>query len=455
MAVLAAGARAFPLFVKAYYTLPVLLAYFIVLGYKEIKLNKRLRIIVILLLLFSVWCLITSIWSAYPFITITRSLYFALISVGSVIGSYLYIKAKNKFDINFLFPLNIFLVLLSLISLIFKIPGDAWSGGNGMGFMGFASHQNTLGALILFTIPAPIFFIHQMLKKWKETKLLTSDFYLLASSYFLLIFNFSFLILSHSRASILSFLVMAGIMIYNIINLKIFIILTSVFCLLTSAIYLFPATHKAAHEFFFKNETFFGDHRYFMYEDSFKAALDGGLIGLGYGISDPNIHNAANGSHYESMPNWMLRMGNVISTTEGRRNLPSDASTNSVISTTEGRRNPQSDESTHSVISTTKGRRNPTNGIYIREKGNSVLATVEETGIIGLVLFLLPIGYLFKKLAERIKENKANIKPELGLLLAIITAFLFHGQFEAWWTGVGSIDLPLFMVLTFQPLFLR
>ncbi|MHB9005292.1 MAG: hypothetical protein ACYC6C_14815, partial [Coriobacteriia bacterium] len=164
IAVLAAGARAFPLFEKVYYILPVLLAYFILLGYKEIQLNKRLRIIVLMLLIFSVWCLITSLWSSYPLITITRSLYFALVSIGAVIGSHLYLKTKNGLDLNFLLPLNIFIVLLSLISLIFKIPGDAWSGGNGMGFMGFASHQNTLGALILFTIPAPIFSIHQMFK---------------------------------------------------------------------------------------------------------------------------------------------------------------------------------------------------------------------------------------------------------------------------------------------------
>ncbi|MHB9011074.1 MAG: O-antigen ligase family protein, partial [Ignavibacteriaceae bacterium] len=288
------------------------------------------------------------------------------------------------------------------------IPGDAWSGGNGMGFMGFASHQNTLGALILFTIPAPIFSIHQMLKKRKETKLLPTSsgllpiaYCLLASSFFLFTFNFFLLILTFSRASILSFLLMAGIILYNLINLKFFLILTSVFCLLSSAIYFFPATHKAAHELFFKNETFFGDHRYFMYEDSYKAALNGGLIGLGYGISDPNIHNAANGSHYE-------------------------------------------------------------NGRYIREKGNSTLAIVEETGIVGLILFLLPIGYVLSKFKIQNSKFKTEYQYSVSsnqnlessihhnlsiLILSFLIAFLFHGQFEAWWVGVGSAEFPLFFTI--------
>ncbi|MHB8338757.1 MAG: O-antigen ligase family protein [Ignavibacteriaceae bacterium] len=405
IAALAAGARAFPLFEKVYYILPVLLAYFILLGSKEIQLNKHLRIIVLLLLLFSVWCLITSLWSSYPLITITRSLYFALISIGSVIGSHLYLKTKNGLGLNFLLPLNIFIVLLSLISLIFKIPGDAWSGGNGMGFMGFASHQNTLGALILFTIPASML---EVIKEFKNKAVVNADYkvhskFKIQNSKFLLlllIFNFSFLILTHSRASILSFLLMTGIILYNLINLKFFLILTSVFCLLTSAIYFFPATHKAAHELFFKNETFFGDHRYFMYEDSFKAALNGGLIGLGYGISDPNIHNNANGSHYE-------------------------------------------------------------NGRYIREKGNSTLAIVEETGIVGLILFLLPIGYVLSKFKIQNSKFKTehqysvssnqNLESSIHhnlsiLILSFLIAFLFHGQFEAWWVGVGSIQLPLFFM---------
>ncbi len=447
----AAGSRAFPLFEKLYYVLPILLIYFVILGFKEIKSNKYLRTIVLLLLSFSVWCLITAIWSQYPLITISRSLYFALISIGSVTGSYLYVKPKNEFNLNFLLPLNIFIIFLSLISLIFNVPKDSWSGGNGMGFMGLASHQNILGAAILFTIPAPMFLLIERLNEWKinsKFKIQNSKIIFFA---LLLIFNFSFLILTDSRASILSFLLIVGLILYNIINLKIFLILTSVFCLLTSVIYFLPVTHNTMHDFLFKNETFFGDHRYFMYGDSFRAALDGGFTGLGYGVSDPAIHNAANGSHYENMPEWMLRMGNVISTEPSREKSYKNSNENK---------------------------------IYIREKGNSVLAMVEETGMIGLIIFLLPVGYLLSKLKiqnskfkisratdiafleltdNKLQTTHNKLKPVTDnqqtlssnqypvtsiqyILFASICAFILHGMFEAWWVGAGSFELPVFMV---------
>ncbi|MCZ7612765.1 MAG: hypothetical protein M5T52_04270 [Ignavibacteriaceae bacterium] len=76
-----------------------------------------------------------------------------------------------------------------------------------------------------------------------------------------------------------------------------------------------------------------------MWEPSYRAAQNGGLTGLGYGMSDPNIKPGSLGDHYE-----------------GER--------------------------------------------FVREKGNSVLALVEETGVVGLVLFLLPIIYLLRKLPD-------------------------------------------------------
>ncbi|MHB1688319.1 MAG: hypothetical protein ACYCVH_13220 [Ignavibacteriaceae bacterium] len=120
------------------------------------------------------------------------------------------------------------------------------------------------------------------------------------------------------------------------------------------------------------------------------------MIGLGYGISDPNIILTGTGSHYE-------------------------------------------------------------NGIYIREKGNSILALIEETGLIGLTLFLFPIIYIlsrwllnqnnskFLQDSEFRIQNFFNIQHS-KLILPFLLAFIFHAQFEAWWVGVGSEMLPLFFV---------
>ncbi len=447
---LAAGSRAFPLVEKIYYLLPFLLIYFIIVGIKEIRLNKTLKITVLLLLLFSVWGIITSFWSSYPLITITRSLYFALISIGSITGGFLYLKSNKRSGLNFALPLNIFIIFLSFISLIFKIPADAWTGGDGKGFMGFASHQNTLGALILFTIPASIWgIIKEVTEKAKDKvkvglkfnskfKIQNSKFLLL-----LLIFSFSFLIITYSRAAMLSLFVAALIYLFIIFKWKFILIssllLTTVFCLLATLPSLRNDTWSLLKKGY--SDPFFT--RRILWGPSYKAAIQGGLIGIGYGISDPNIILTGTGSHYTSSQS-------VIST-EGRNPLRS-----SVISTTDGRRNPQLDESTHSVISTTEGRRNPPNsaiipseeriqenGRYIREKGNSTLAFIEETGVVGLILFLLPLGYIIYELIRRRLKNGV---VENILIFSFIIAFILHAQFEAWWVGVGSIELPLFFM---------
>jgi hypothetical protein len=122
-----------------------------------------------------------------------------------------------------------------------------------------------------------------------------------------------------------------------------------------------------------------------MWEPSYNAALNGGLTGLGYGISDPHILFPGSGSHYE-----------------GER--------------------------------------------YVREKGNSVLALIEETGMIGLLLFVIPIGYVLisQKSDLAIRDQNSGVRYQSAIIKSVLIALVVHAQFEAWWVGVGSIHLPLF-----------
>ena len=148
-----------------------------------------------------------------------------------------------------------------------------------------------------------------------------------------------------------------------------------------------------------------------MWEPSYKAALEGGLFGLGYGISHPEIRSGEYSDRFE-------------------------------------------------------------NGRLIREKGNQSLALIEEAGLIGLILFILPIIYLLIKLPDTRylipdKDYKSGIRnpaspsslhydeasitllpTTYSLLSAALAAFLLHSQFEAWWVGVGSVQLPLFFIYT-------
>jgi O-antigen ligase len=291
----------------------------------------------------------------------------------------LYKKIFPEKGIAFLIPANIMILILSAVSLIFSIPFDRWTGGNGLGFMGFAGHQNILAAALLFTLPG--LFLYKI--KDKGTKINVERIF-----YFLLLsFNFLLLIITYSRASILAFTV--GIIVYLILIKAKKVIISII--LLTTGILVLYLTIQPFNNLF--NNLLSKDggnilgRRMILWEPSFEAAKLGGIFGLGYGVSAPDIKTPIKtGSHYED-------------------------------------------------------------GRYIREKGNSVLAMIEETGIVGLILFLLPIIMLIRKF--KIGSDHSSFLIFNSSLIAMFV----QAQFEAWWVGVGSVVLPLFLMFFFMALF--
>jgi hypothetical protein len=360
--------RTFPQFSFFYYLLPLLFLFIIFAGYKYVLKDKVLTILLLLLFTFGLWSAVTSLWSDYPLVTLSRSGYFIFISFGAVLAGYLW-QQLNFTPLSFLLAANIIVVALSLFSLITNIPADSWTGGNAKGFMGFAGHQNTLASAILFTIPAVYYKIFPSPKgslaygqAGKRGRYLV-----------LLLLNLLFLILTYSRTSILALVI--GAVVFLLLSKKsnVLIYSSAVALLILCLIWFTPYLKEKANELVKKDFPEFYSSRQWLWEPSYDAALSGGLTGLGYGISHPEIIVEGTGSHYD-------------------------------------------------------------NGRYIREKGNSFLALIEEAGIVGLVLFLLPLAYLLKK---------HSAKPS-SIFWASLTALLLHSQFEAWMVGVGSIQLPLF-----------
>jgi len=345
-------------------------------------------------LLPGLWFLLTSFWSSYPEISAVRALYFILISSGSIAAGILWTQFSPKNILGFLLPSNVIIILLCTFSLLTNIPSDSWTGGHGKGFMGFFGHQNLLASVILFTIPSVIDLRTRV--KSPKSKVF---FYLLITS------NLIFLIITYSRASIVSLLF--GVIIFLILNRNWRILFYSsiVAVLVFIAILFTPSLNQFADKIIKKDFPEVYSSRIWMWEPSYRAAQNGGLTGLGYGMSDPNIKPGSLGDHYE-----------------GER--------------------------------------------FVREKGNSVLALVEETGVVGLVLFLLPIIYLLRKLPDTRYQtlptgrqvpdykNLSGIRhPASGIQklatsipIASLAALILHAQFEAWWVGVGSVQLPLFYV---------
>lgn len=351
-----------------------------------------------LFLIPGIWFLLTSLWSSYPEVSAARTLYFILISTGCISAGILWIRYFGKSTFDFLLPTNIFIVLLSLFSLITNIPSDSWTGGNGKGFMGLFGQQNLLASVLLFTVPSVFYklwrtvnskqlIVNSSMNKIKSP--LTTHCLLLTTYSLLLTANLLLLILTYSRSAILSMLI--GVIVFLLLNKnwKALIYSLSTAIVVVIIILLNPSSTKLSKDILDKDFPEFYSSRIWMWEPSYRAALDGGFTGLGYGISDPNEKVGGLGDHYE-----------------GER--------------------------------------------FVREKGNSTLALIEETGVIGLILFLLPILFVSLKLVTAhyslLTTHYSLLTTNCSLLTAALAAFLVHSQFEAWWVGVGSVQLPLFFV---------
>ena len=377
--------RTFPLTSPVYFIVPVLLILNILLAIVIVPHTRESLTNISIILVFPAYCLITSIWSLNSAISFQRSLYLLLLYAGILSSVWLYKKFFPEKGIGFLIPANFIILFLSAISLVFKIPADSWTGGNGLGFMGFAGHQNTLAAALLFTLPVLLAYK----TKDKSTKIKVSEiFYFL-----LLIFNFLLLFLTYSRASILALGV--GIITYLLLtkSKKILLLLFSITALLFVFYFTVPFIQNSIDKVLNKDGGNILGRRTVLWEPSFEAAKMGGIFGLGYGVSAPDIKTPIEtGSHYEDVR-------------------------------------------------------------YVREKGNSVLAMIEEAGYFGLLLFLLPVILLIRKF--KIQNSKFKIAPDHSTLYIVnctLVAMLVHSQFEAWWVGVGSIALPLYLIFLFMAL---
>jgi O-antigen ligase len=86
---------------------------------------------------------------------------------------------------------------------------------------------------------------------------------------------------------------------------------------------------------------------------------------------------------------------------------------------------------------------------YGREKGNAQLAIIEETGVVGLILYVILIFTVFSELvgalrACRIKEHKVLMGVFIGTLVGMIA----NSIFEAWWVAPGSPEFVYFCAMS-------
>jgi len=381
--------RTFPIISFAYFIVPVFLIIFSLMALLIIQWSKKNLAYLFVVFAFPLFCLITSLWSLNPFISVQRALYLLLIYAGILSLVYLNNKFIPEKGIGFLLPANIIVLALSAFSLISGIPKDSWTGGNGLGFMGFAGHQNTLAAALLFTLPGLLAYKI----KDKGTKInVYSILYFLLLSFTLLL-----LIITYSRASILALAV--GVITYLFItnSKKILAIIFSLTAVLIVLYIVNAPIQNHINALLTKDGGPVLARRMILWEPSIDAAKSGGVFGLGYGVNAPGIKTPAlTGSYYRD-------------------------------------------------------------GNYIREKGNSTLALIEETGLFGLFLFLLPVFWYIRKFiiynSQFTIKEKPNNNYTLYIVHCTLISLFIHAQFEAWWVGVGSVQLPLYLIILFMLLY--
>jgi len=409
--------RSFPVISAVYFVLPLLLLIYMWLAVVNIKWAEQKLTILILVFTYPTYCILTSLWSLEPWVSMQRSLYQLILYSGIFSAVYLYNKILPEKGIDFLLPANILVVLISLISIVFNTPVNSWTGGNGLGFMGFAGHQNTLASALLFTLPGlsawgpdksgfpPCRSIRQVRSNieqsdkrkgasgshsWSFSHSLVENkkkflFFLL------LAFNFLLIILTYSRSVILA-LIVFGVLWLVLNRKKRILIIAGLLLIVVLTFAMFNKTFEdKIYKLAAKHPSSLLATRNILWEPSFEASKLGGLSGLGYGVSAPEIKTPLKtGSHYED-------------------------------------------------------------GRYIREKGNSVLAMIEETGIAGLLLFLLPVLLVIREF--KIQNSKFKINSTFLILNSTLTAMFVHAQFEGWWVGVGSIQFPLYLLFLFTSIY--
>jgi O-antigen ligase len=352
------------------YSAPAFYLYFILAGFKELK-SKELKVSLLIAASFGLWAMVTALWSPYLRESFIRSIVFIVSSWGLIIGGFCWVRYFNKKEFGFLILLNIILLMVSVFSLMTKIPYDYWAG-YGYGLKSFWGHQNTLASLIIFTIPG-IFFLP--LKGRRIRIIVTSILSLL---------NVYILTLTHSRTSLA--VLFLSVLLFTLLSrrFKVFGIVILIFTCVTTFYFANKDFHSTLNNYLFKTEVSLLDRKMPVISATYEAAGHGGWKGLGYGVSDNTvISNLQVNIHYHFV---------------GTR--------------------------------------------LVREKGVSILALVEETGWVGLFLFLFFVGYLFYL---SILTYWKTMDWTSALMICVLLGMCLHAQLEGWWLGVGSVQLPLFM----------
>ncbi|MCB9211145.1 MAG: O-antigen ligase family protein [Ignavibacteriales bacterium] len=370
-----------------YYFAPILLLLFIISGWQDLMQNRSIKILTIFFIIYIIWTAITAFWSDHPLYSLVRSAYllYLIVGIACAISLWSNNKSFSKKPFSFLLTANTLILILSTISLGLNWPEDAWSGGNKHGFMGVFNVQLAFGRALLILFPSSFFNFLIIFKKGNnQYKFFDKQNLTKAIPYFsIIVLNILFLVLSYSRAALLSLSLIILLTFSFILTLKQNLLLFGVLIIVALSIIQIPHLKDRFMEFAVKDSGSITANRDILWGPSIEAAKIGGIFGIGFGTSTKGIETI-----YKTI-----------------------------------------DES----------------GRLRREKGNSILALVEEVGVIGLFLFSIPIVYIL------FNFFKAKFFTDLRIIISfsMIIGLLIHAQFEDWVVGLSGFTLVLFLIFCY------
>lgn len=334
-------------------------------------------------LVYDVWGLMTVAWSEVPQISLAKSLVFIWVTTTMLIAGYSWVmRHDQKHTCDFLWLFSVFALSASLMGQREEM-GDTGS----FVYAGLTGNPNFLGFVLAVASAWLMWRVYLVRRQSRRlfalyVGLLTLDLY--------------FLFLSHSRASMLIFIVVSLSLFLVLGKLRKWLPYVLIFSTLFVMAYNFsPAVQNFVIQYTFKSNLGVLEEagsgvwysREEIWEASYELALLGGTFGGGYGVTiGEDFHG---------------EIGSTISS-----------------------------------------------GKYGREQGNSQLAIIEQTGLIGFGLYIILIAGIFWVFASglRVARNEVD-RVAIGLLGGAIIGILVQSILEAWWVAPGAPESAAFWML--------
>jgi len=328
----------------------------------------------LLLGIYILWCVTTYFWSDVPQLSISKAIAFGVTATVFISAGQFWVSGwRHDSPLSFLQPVLLVALLAGLGANGPTQPLDA----EVQIYRGLSGNPNYLGMLVATSFPLALYFAYQTNR---ERRSVLAQLLSLALLLVLAILLWK----SGSRSSLLCVLATLTLFFSAFMtDTKVFVLIAAGFVAFSVPIVAPDIQQGVYTRFVVKgadNEDIFYTRRG-PWEQSYRAALEGGIMGLGYGVS--------------------------------------------------------AGHDTFEIGLTASG--------YGREKGNSQLAIWEEIGLIGLAIYALLLASLARALRTGILFARSQEQRiQISLLAGLTFGMLLQSVFEAWWTAPGAPESAVF-----------